>query len=258
MGESAVKLILNEYRRALELFLPLFVALSRLEAETQTDPFQVAFKHLESKGIGFNKGYSTLETFFASTEAWEGKWLPFLDLRGHLFNNGRSAVNSGIGVRYLAKRVWGGNLYYDYRKTDRGRYNQVALGLESLGEFYDFRLNLYHPFGKKVHGSEFALDSYCAEAGIHVKKALCFAAGPYYLNEKGKVAWGGKVRGNVVIYDHALLEVGTSYDHLFQWVVQGQLTISFTFGGKKEGKPLPQRSLQSINRWEIIPVTQRR
>lgn len=254
-----------EFIRCKIIICVLFFTVTHLFAKTcETDPIRLAFKHLESKGIGFNKGYSTLEVFFASTEAWGTHWLPFLDVRGHLFNNGRSAINSGIGVRYIASRIWGVNGYYDYRRTNRGHYNQVALGLESIGKRWDVRLNLYHPFGKKVHyfdaKKEFALDSYNGEIGFHVdsfeKAPLYFAAGPYYLNGFGKEAWGGEMRGNVEMYQHVRLQVSSSYDHLYQWVVQGQLTFFFQFGGKKEkeGKCHPSRSFQQVDRGEIIPT----
>ncbi|MGH2611530.1 MAG: inverse autotransporter beta domain-containing protein, partial [Rhabdochlamydiaceae bacterium] len=201
--------------------------------------------------------------FFASTEAWGGSWIPFLDVRGHLFNNGRSAINAGVGARYVASRIWGINGYYDYRHTFRGHYNQVSLGLESLGKVWDFRLNIYHPFGKKIYyfgpKKEFAFQAFNGEAALHVntfKKApLYFALGPYYLNGEGKTAWGNEVRAQVSMYQHIRLEVSFSYDRLYKWISQGQLGIFFLLGGKKEGKSCSARSFQRVDRSEIIPVS---
>ena len=97
-------------------------------------PMRVTARHIEPNGIGYNQGYTTLEGFFSS-DPWGGAWYPFLDLRGHAFNNGKLAANAGIGVRYLSgSRIWGGNFYYDYRNTKHQHYNQVALGLEALGQ----------------------------------------------------------------------------------------------------------------------------
>ncbi len=258
----------SNYKGLLEFFLcVLFLRIAPLSASIcETDPFCVAFKHLESKGIGFNQGYSTLEIFFASTEAWGRRWLPLLDVRGHIFNDGQSAINSGIGVRYLTSRIWGVNGYYDYRRTHRGHYNQVAFGLESLGKRWDFRLNIYHPFGETVHyfdsRKEFALRSYSGEIGLHVnayeKAPLYFAARPYYLNGFGKAAWGGEIRGNVGMYRNMRLQVSSSYDSFYQWAVQGELRFFFRFGGKKEGKCKPPRSFQQVDRGEIIPTLSKR
>ncbi len=267
--------MLNKYKRVLQLFrlkgfLCVLLAGSNLGASVLTDPFRLEARHIESKGIGYNQGYSTLEAFYAATEVLEGSWIPFLDVQGHFFNNGRVAVNSGIGIRYAASRVWsrvwGVNGFYDYRNTFRGHYNQVSLGLESLGKVWDFRLNSYHPFGRKVHyfgaKKEFALQSFAGEAGIHVKTfknlPLYFAAGPYYLNGEGKTAWGGKVRGSIDLLRHIRFEASSSYDRLFKWIGQGQLGIFFMFGGKKEGKPRSKQSLQRVDRNEIIPVSRKK
>ena len=39
----------------------------------------------------------------------------FLDLRGHIFNDGRGAANGGFGVRYIGNsQVWGINTYYTF------------------------------------------------------------------------------------------------------------------------------------------------
>jgi hypothetical protein len=249
-----VGLILNKYKRDLELFrlkrlfyllcVPFF-----LNAETTTDPIRVSARHIESKGIGYSQGYTTLEAFYASTEACGGTWIPFLDVRGHIFNNGRAAINSGVGIRYIAQRVWGIYGYYDYRNKFHHHYNQAALGFESLGRTVDFRLNINHPFGNK----EFALQALSGEVGVKVYP-FYFAAGPYYLNGRGGTAWGGKIRANLEMYRHFRLELSSSYDPLFGWIGQGELSVRYLFGGKKEGKTYSKQAFQHIDRMEIISV----
>ncbi|MDE3045922.1 MAG: inverse autotransporter beta domain-containing protein [Verrucomicrobiota bacterium] len=60
---------------------------------------------------------------------------PFLDARGHVFDNGKWAANAGVGLRTLkGTRAYGINAYYDYRNTGRFHSNQIGAGLESLGE----------------------------------------------------------------------------------------------------------------------------
>ncbi len=252
-------------------------------------PMRVTARHIESGGIGYHQGYTTVEGFFPLYNGWDN-WVLFLDTRVHVFNSGRPALNAGVGTRYLTEsRLWGLNTYYDYRKTRRQHYNQVAMGCESLGEVWDFRLNGYVPVGKTIsphynkqfayfQGNnailreryEFALAGFNGEVGAHVNKwekyPLYFSAGPYYLTGKGATTWGGEARASVRVYEYLTLEGYTSYDHLFKWTGQGQIGLSFSFGGKKEIKPknssqscsqsfaIASRAYQSVDRFEIMPV----
>ncbi len=250
-------------------------------------PMRVTVRHIDPKGIGYNQGYSTIDGFFSLYNGWD-EWRLFLDTRLHIFNNGEPALNAGLGTRYVAQsRVWGGNIYYDYRKTNHYHYNQITAGLESLGKTWDFRLNGYAPVGRwsspyydvgfvRFQGNqalvrqkyEYALGGFNAEAAIHVEPSknfpLYFAAGPYYLNGRGGSTWGGQGRASVWIYDYLKLEGNVSYDHLFKWIGQGQVSLTFSFGGTKEIKrragdcstalALSKRSYQPVDRFEIIPV----
>src|SRR5258708_3748438 len=80
--------------------------------------FEVGARHLEGSGVGYSKGYTTLEGFF-STGRCDNSWTSFIDLRGHVFNDARLAANAGLGVRYIGSLAWGINAYYDYRNTHR-------------------------------------------------------------------------------------------------------------------------------------------
>ena len=254
-------------------------------------PMRVTLRHIEPNGIGYNQGYSTIDGFFSLYNGWD-KWRLFLDTRLHIFNSGRPALNAGLGTRYVSNsRVWGANLYYDYRKTHRYHYNQITAGFESLGETWDFRLNGYAPVGRwsssyydvefeKFKGNqafvrqkyEYAFGGLNAEAAIHVVPSknfpLYFAAGPYYLHGKGGTTWGGQGRASVSMYDYLKVEGNVSYDHLFKWIGQGQISLTFSFGGTKEIKQkqsncatamaLSERSYQPVDRFEIIPVDKAR
>lgn len=116
---------------------------------------------------------------------------------------------------------------------------------------------------------EYALAGVNAEAGAHVnrweKAPLYFTAGPYYLTGKGGSTWGGQIRASAQIFDYVKIEGNTSYDHLFKWIGQGQVGLSFSFGGKKKVLKeknsncsssflLAKRSYQPVDRFEIIPV----
>lgn len=248
---------------------------------------RIGVRHIEANGIGYNQGYTTFEAFLSPLEPW-GSWTPFLDLRGHIFNNGQPAFNTGLGARKLTtSQVWGINAYYDYRKTNHQHYNQFSVGLECLGRGWDFRINGYLPVGNKRSGffntsfshfeghyafisqkREFAMKGINAEAGAHVNFANCplyFATGPYYLEGEGKVAWGGQVRAAINVFDYVRIEGNTSYDSVFKWIGQGQISVNIPLGRRqkiqrKNGNSCPKqialahRTLQPVDRFEIIPV----
>ncbi len=250
-------------------------------------PMRASIRYSTPKGIGYKTGYTTQEVFLAPN-ILKGGWLPFLDLRGHVFDNGKLAANAGIGLRRLgSSRVWGVNGYYDYRNTSHQHYNQVSAGLESLGRVWDFRINGYFPIGRKqspyFHRStfyafqgnsmliknkrDFAMKGANAEVGLHVdfkkdKTPLYFAGGPYYLTGVGKTTWGGKLRANIELFNRYLrIEGITAYDHFFKWTGQAQISLNISFGGKNQvGKSCPyamtlqRRAVQRVDRNEIIPV----
>ena len=134
--------------------LPLS-ALAAAQAEEGTcargkQHYRTTIRHIESGGIGYKDGYTTFEAFLAPDPS---QWTitPFLDARGHVFNNGKWATNVGAGVRtLLGNRAYGINAYYDYRNAGRFNSNQIGVGLETLGKLFDFRINGYLPVGAKI------------------------------------------------------------------------------------------------------------
>lgn len=251
-------------------------------------PMRLSARHIEGKGVGYNQGYTTLEAFISPVYPRRENWIPFLDLRAHVFNNSKWAANAGAGARYItSSRAWGGNFYYDYRRTSQNHYNQVSLGFESLGEMWDFRINGYIPVGKTqsslshVHFAKFgghsafisgkqevALKGANAEVGAHVNSdenaLLYLAAGPYYLDGHGKTAWGGEFRAAIDFGAYIRLEGNTSYDSLFHWIGQGQISLNLPFGAKRNVRKngnccstahaLSQRAVQRVDRNEIIAI----
>ncbi len=252
--------------------------------EWEGQPKRLSVRYTSPDGIGYKSGYSTLEGFFSSI--FQDAWVPFADIRGHIFDDGRTAANVGLGLRYLTcSHVWGINGYHDYRGTVHKHYNQAAAGLEMLGDVWDVRVNGYLPVGHKqsrlyhtkfkdFEGNSmylrskqnFAMKGGNAEVGAHVDHfdsvPLYFAAGPYYLTGKGGSTWGGEFRVAADFFHRYLrLEGNTSYDHYFKWIGQGQISINLPLGkGKREECSsscdinIYTRSVQRVDRNEIIAV----
>ena len=253
-------------------------------------------RHIESKGVGYNTGYTTVEGFFGGFIS-DMKGLPFLDLRGHVFNDGKLAANAGIGIRGLIGcRIYGVNAYYDYRDTRKSHYNQASAGLETLGERWDFRINGYlpvgdkksHPYYPKFHSFtghkmlisrkyEFAMKGADAELGFHFCRShnweMYAAAGPYYfIGPIGRPAWGGKARINAKWKDLIVVELSNTYDRVFHDNVQGQISFNLPFGPRPKVQKrdsncfdsckfintISDRFVQPVVRDEIIVVDARR
>jgi hypothetical protein len=230
---------------------------------TELRSMRVELRHIENKGVGYNTGYSTLDLFFApSPDLW--RVMPFFNVRGHVFNDAKFATNVGVGFRTLAGcRVYGMNAYWDYRNTNRFHYNQVAIGFETLGVRWDFRLNGYLPVAAKTshpyHNSssvtferfsgnnalvrtsrsgkqQFAMKGLDAEASFHILKNKNFdvypAIGPYYYQYKNKHAIGGRIRLGAQITPYLTLEVIDTYDNRFHNNFQGSVSVNLPFGPK--------------------------
>jgi hypothetical protein len=254
--------------------------------------YRATIRHIESGGIGYENGYTTLEAFLASDPS---RWAvtPFLDVRGHVFDNGKWAANAGIGLRALwGNRAYGINTYYDYRNTGRINANQIGAGIETLGKLLDFRINGYLPVGEKISDPyhptfgafsghymlvsqkyQSAMKGADAEFGFHFGKSKSFdfyaAAGPYYFI--GKVApttWGGKARISGTFKEFLTIEISDSYDRTFHNKFQGQISLNFSIGPKSKVKEqrrtckvantLNDRMLQPVDRQEIIVIDKRR
>lgn len=250
---------------------------------------RAVLRHIESGGIGYKDGYTTLEVFL-TPDSSHWSVTPFLDCKGHIFDNGNWAANAGIGLRTLWKnQVYGINTYYDYRNAGRFNSNQIGIGFETLGERFEFHVNGYLPIGKKnskPYGTVFgafsgnhmllsqkyqsAMKGFNAELGVHFAKYKFFdfyaAAGPYYfIGEIARSTWGGKARISGTFRNVLTLEISNSYDRTFHNKFQAQVSVGFSFGHTSREKEqcgricsassaLYDRMYQSVERQEIIVV----
>ena len=271
-------------------FLICFAVMTLVPLElvaTENQHCRTSIRHIEGGGIGYKKGYTTLEAFFAPDPV-SLDWMPFLDVRGHIFDDAKGAANAGVGLRKIAgHRVYGLNVYYDYRTAKKIRYNQMGFGLETLGKLWDFRINGYLPLGKTItpisdpvfagfsgnqmkvnQNFRFAMNGANAELGFHLGDYHSFdfytAAGPYFFMGKiGHKVWGGKVRLVGQYKEYVKLELSNSYDATFRNRFQCQLTLTMPFGGQSHTEQsdwgsyalsdvLFSRIIQPVERQEII------
>lgn len=252
----------------------IFLSSSLLDAN---DHYFINLRNKEANGIGYEKGYSSIDFF---VHPIRNCFEPIFDFRGHVFNDGRIAANAGGGFRYLFKSapmIWGMNAFFDYRKS-KSSYYQTGLGLEFLFPKVDLRINGYLPFGKKATwlknfrfygfqgnnllikgGREFAFKAIDLEVGGElVKKHLYAAVAPYYISGFGKHSFGGKVRLDCTFNKYVSFELSGSVDSVFHTIVQGELKITLPFGPnpscEDKNDSLFSKMNWKVQREEIIPL----
>lgn len=214
------------------------------------------------KGVGYRTGYTSLG-LWTSFNSMCDCFRPFVDIRGHVFNNGEKAANVGLGGRYCCSCldvIFGGNIYYDYRQGRFSDYNQIGIGAEILGACWDFRINGYIPVGRRegckckifddFEGDFFAscfrqersLAGFDAELGSYLKRRnpcnccdfdLYAAIGPYYYSRPhdwGRTVFGGQVRLAASWMDCLTAEVIATSDHVYHTRVQGRFEINIPLG----------------------------
>jgi hypothetical protein len=210
--------------------------------------------HVFGSGPGFNQGYTTVNFFTAPRFVYN--WLPFFDLRGHYFDDGKWAANGGAGFRYLHEpknAFLGFNVFYDYRRYQKKNFNQVGAGIEWSGAWAGIRANGYLPVGedKKIIGYSFdrfsgnnmliSEKAYLAMWGIdgeidarlfaHRGAEVEMGVGAYYYKgDFGKDTVGGRVRVSMLYKKFLYASGTTTFDRLFHWRGQGEVGINIPFG----------------------------
>lgn len=243
------------------------------------------------RGYGCDPGHGTFGAFL-SAPLCNCTWLPFVDVQAHILGNGRWAVNSGIGLRWMNQcrdRVWGANFFYDYRQVKHNdHFDQVGFGVESLGTTWDFRLNAYFPVGQETVWSknhiyddyvgnyvmscksfQCALKGFDTEVGMHMFRVcdLDFYAGlgTYYFTQHRKHAWGVQSRLLVQYGNYISIECRQTYDNLFHSKVQAVFNVMIPFdllaslcsGGCNtcECNPCTYLISQPVQRNDLIIIT---
>jgi len=253
------------------------------------NPHRLELKHIESKGIGYNQGYSSLDAFFTGKE---GDYIPFVDLRGHVFNDGKWGTNVGVGTRYIFDPcLWmvGVNGYFDYRSThNTTHFTQLGAGIEAFYDRFDVRLNGYLPVGQKRKKTKTHLESlsfkrfsgnyilmnehykntyhgamkgFNAELGGHLfgnrtEYDVYVAVGPYYYTlREGEKTWGGKARLKIGLTRCLFLEAIDSYDHIFHNRLQGSINITIPFAGRRWMRS--KATCRNVMNWQAVMPPER-
>jgi hypothetical protein len=242
----------------------------------------VGVRHTEARGVGYNDGYTTIEAFGIYDH--NPYFMPFLDLRGHVFNSGKGAGNVGIGERTVIpciNHIFGAYVYYDVRQENHhlNVINQVSPGIELLGKRMEYRMNGYFPVGRTKgraynyefsnfegnnillkYRKKFAMTGGDAEVGAHfiqsTKYDLYGAAGPYYFSAQHASSWGGKARLLGRYKEYVSLEASYSFDSVFRSIVQGTVAVNLPFGGKlkrRDSKNCPQKNDLMLSRAAFAP-----
>ncbi|MCB1117863.1 MAG: hypothetical protein KDK50_04700, partial [Chlamydiia bacterium] len=223
-------------------------------------PGRLIIKHFEADGVGFNGGYSTVEAMMAAPTS--NRHIPFADLRYHVFNRGRSALNGGIGYRYNIAGsgvLFGMNAYYDARWTTGQTFSQFGGGLELLSRFMDFRFNGYFPVKRsyEIRSDKFlgfvghnilvdekkrlALTGGNGEAGFYFARLgdlkMYLAGGTYYFKRQQCVTnWGKRGRLRFSWRDNIWAEFAVQRDDLYKTNYQGQVAFQLPFWKKSRSR----------------------
>ncbi len=223
-----------------------------------TMPNRVSIAAVGGEMYGCEKRWASAGYFCAPTVCSDCI-VPFIDLQGHYLDRSHWAANAGVGVRWsncCDCRVYGFNVYYDYKQGCRGDFNDVGVGLEFLGLNFDIRVNGYMPFGKTLYThtrtfnsylggfvatckrKEFAMPGLDFEIGRYIGPSCTYmlygAIGGYYYNKEHYLHFLGVVGRLKIQYNEYLsLEVKASYDDVCKGKLQGilQLTIPFEMFG---------------------------
>jgi trimeric autotransporter adhesin len=110
-------------------------------------PLRLGVEHSTSGG-GFD-GVTQFEGFIPLRQD-PGQNITFFIPRFLLDNDGNTGGSLLLGHRFYSQsrnRIFGGYVAFDSRETHHNTFHQLGLGLESLGETWDFRINGYIPLG---------------------------------------------------------------------------------------------------------------
>jgi trimeric autotransporter adhesin len=239
-------------------------------------------------GVGYQDGFMQFG-LFAPLYSMTPDDLLFGDIRLLITDGKRIGANLGGGYRRynsMQDRLYGVHVYGDTDDKESGnRYQQIAFGVESLGEFWDFRANGYIPltddrtlgtsqlgmnpfaFGRQVgfldtRTVENAMSGADFEYGVPIPNLewIRAYAGMYYYNARQQsdaIGFRGSLRA--AVSNDAGLEVAVTEDRIFGTNLT--FAVSLTFSGAADfqlfpKRPTPWRMNQPVERnWRVATTT---
>ncbi|UZQ53110.1 right-handed parallel beta-helix repeat-containing protein [Trichothermofontia sichuanensis B231] len=209
--------------------------------------------------------FSVIEGFVPLAQS-RGRDLLFMEGRQFYdLAEGTAGRNFLLGYRtYDAKndRVWGGYVAYDNRDTGNSLFDQIGVGLESVGQNWELRLNGYLPIGNtrdqvlEVYASggqfqgnsllverarvfESALGGFDAEVGTPLARwdtgQLKGYAGVYYLGGSGSSDTVG-LRGRLQAQINDLTAVGLTLEQDDLFDTRAIVNVGLTFRQTPKGR----------------------
>ncbi len=257
-------------------------------------PSRSSLSHTEGNWLDNHEGYTSIGTFSELPFFETCSFTPFIDVRGHFFNDGKTAANVGIGFRFQKEgrsEIFGVNAFYDFREASWNHiFHQAGIGFEYLTPCADFRLNAYLPLGSSLAhsstkvfqyeggyrasaksqrlsygGADFEMGTWLKRPGACNFFDLYGAIGAYYYAARHhhRNEYGSKARLEARFLDYFSFELKGGFDEVYHGMAQGTLAVAIPldliFDGCRNTCSCPNdRALyQSIHRQEIIALSKK-
>lgn len=234
--------------------LATIAAAETAKAQDARDPWmtRISARHVAGEGVGHTSSYSSLDWFLPLLPAESDSTMWFGDFRALIFNDAEFGSNVGTGYRWFVEdqnRIYGINGYWDTRNDNSLLFNQAGIGVESLGQIFDFRANGYTPAVNDTNQhqvgnayfqdnglfvpSTTALSGMDAEAGVNFPtfyqiSTSLFGGGYYYDPNHTTAAAGWRVRAEAMFRDCVVVGVSVQDDDLFGQTVNGMIELRHT------------------------------
>lgn len=188
------------------------------------------------EAAGLDDGYVHFGGFVPVAQA-DGQSLVFVDGSLLLFDESNDAVGGsvGLGSRSYCEAtdtILGGSFYFDRRDSGIDEFNQIGVGIESLGDTFDARLNVAIPLNDSEAGS-IALSTIDAELGALLTandwaQFRAFIAAYGLFNDEIDDTAGVRGRFEVRIADRCFVGGYLEHDDVFD--TTGGFTLEYRFG----------------------------
>ncbi|MCH7987898.1 MAG: inverse autotransporter beta domain-containing protein, partial [Planctomycetes bacterium] len=241
----------------------------------------IGFSHMAGNGVGYQNSFSTIQGFIP-IPLNDGDSLLFADLNYRLNNIGESGGNVGIGFRHynnVFNRTFGGYLYFDQSDTPSNEFSQLSVGLETLGEYIDFRTNVYLPsiFNDgpelankpgRFRDNFFFVPTETAMSGIDMEiggpvpliptSSELKVFGGWYLfdSKRSKKFYGWKARIEARITKTMAMNLSVQHDDEFETTVNFGVLFQFPFSKERGHRKVEDRLTDPVEKLRNVVLLQ--